>query len=319
MKKRMQFIRVLMLALVAAMPLLGQARINPGDVNNDKLLDIADVSIIIKQVLGKDVEVDVPAACDVDRNGIVDVADVTRLIPMVLRGVKAYPDIVIPEGSVAYTVEGVTFYMVPVQGGTFSMSGGGPNHRVTLSDYWIGMTKVTNALWRAVMRTTPSNDVCDDGPLWMVSWEECQYFINKLNDMTGMEFHLPTDAQWEFAALGGNLSHGYNYAGSDNLTEVAWTGSEAIPPFIFDNGFYIPLEVGMKMPNELGLYDMSCILPEWIWDTGRIAYADEPAADPLIQEDGGTPYWGTVRDGINLTHRVWKRVNDQNYGMRLAL
>ena len=317
MEKLKNCIKYLMLTMLTLCPLAGQSRVNPGDVNNDKSLDVTDVSALINVILGKGSAVTVPEACDVDKDGRVDVGDVDMLIYAVLRGQKAYPDVVVPDGSVAYTVEGVTFYMVPVEGGSFVMSGGGPNHVVTLSDYSIGLTKVTCGLWRAVMGSDAQNYLTDDQPVTFVSWRQCQHFIDNLNNMTGLQFHLPTDAQWEFAAKGGTRSQGYTYSGSNDVKAVAWTSSE-VQQDIIQDAYRSVLEVGMKLPNELGLYDMSCLLPEWIWDTGRISYADEPATDPLYLED--LPSWGTVRDGIPVTNRRWRPITSEEFcGLRLAL
>lgn len=111
------------------------------------------------------------------------------------------------------------------------------------------MHEVTQALWQAVMGSNPSNFWGDlRRPVERVSWNECQMFISKLNQLTGKRFRLPTEAEWEFAARGGNQSRGYKYAGSNNLYNVAWYN---------DNSGNTTHPVGMKSPNELGLYDMS--------------------------------------------------------------
>ena len=320
-------IKYLMLTMLTLCPLVAQSFVNPGDVNNDKQYDVSDVSALINVILGKGSAVSVPKACDVNKDGYVDVGDVDRLIQFVLKGRKTYPDIVVPEGSVAYTVGDVTFYMVPVEGGTFTMPGGehGSTHQVTLSDYSIGLTKVTCGLWKAVMGSYPYQTFADDQPVCSLSWQECQHFLDNLNHMTGLQFHLPTDAQWEFAAMGGNLSHGYLYSGSDVVTDVAWTQDEMKDAYflMINTGWndYTVLEVGMKMPNELGLYDMSCLLGEWIWDTDWLHYTDEPEVDPLhggvLGEDDALGY---VRDGLPIVHRLHKKTEENPfYGMRLAL
>ena len=158
--------------------------------------------------------------------------------------------------------------MVYVSGGTFTMGGTSeqgsdaksdekPTHSVTLSSYYICKYEVTQALWRAVMGSNPSLDKGDNLPVECVSWDDCQTFINRLNSYTGRNFRLPTEAEWEFAARGGNYSRHYKYSGSNYIGDVAWydnnSGNRTHP-------------VGSKQPNELGLYDMSGNVYEWCSD-----------------------------------------------------
>ena len=132
-----------------------------------------------------------------------------------------------------FTVNGVQFTMVAVGGGTFTMGATSeqgsdatdyekPAHEVTLSDYYIGQTEVTQALWKAVMGSNPSNHKGDNLPVEQVSLHDCQVFIQKLNQLTGKQFRLPTEAEWEYAARGGRKSRGYKYAGSNDIGSVAW-------------------------------------------------------------------------------------------------
>jgi formylglycine-generating enzyme required for sulfatase activity len=172
--------------------------------------------------------------------------------------------------------------MVYVQGGTFTMGctseqGGDcledekPVHKVTLSNFYIGKFEVTQAQWRAVMNNNPSEfSGCDNCPVENVIWEEVQDFIRKLNQLTGQNFRLPTEAEWEYAARGGNKSKGYKYSGSDNLDSVAWYD---------DNSSSKTHPVGQKQANELGLYDMSGNVAECCSDWYR-AYSSSSQTNP---------------------------------------
>ena len=175
----------------------------------------------------------------------------------------------ITPSHLTFTVNGVTFKMIRVEGGTFTMGAtpeqgkddfrnAKPAHQVTLSTYHIGETHVTQELWQAVMGKNPSRFRGDlQRPVERVSWDDCQEFIYRLNQLSGRKFRLPTEAEWEFAARGGIKSNGYKYAGSSNLGEVAW----------FDeNSSHTTHPVATKAPNELGLYDMSGNVWEWCED-----------------------------------------------------
>ena len=166
-----------------------------------------------------------------------------------------------------FTVNGVSFQMVEVRGGTFTMGATSeqgdanddekPTHEVTLSDYYIGKTEVTQALWEAVMGNNPSYFQGKSLPVENISWNDCKTFIVKLNALTGKTFRMPTEAEWEYAARGGSKSRGYKYSGSNRLGDVAW---------YYDNSDLKTHEVGTKSPNELGLYDMNGNVWEWCSD-----------------------------------------------------
>ena len=179
--------------------------------------------------------------------------------------------------------------MVYVQGGTFIMgatseqgsdadSDENPIHQVTLSSFSIGRYEVTQEEWQAVMGSNPSNFKGVKRPVDNVSWNDCQEFIRKLNAMTGRRFRLPTEAEWEYAARGGNRSQGYKYSGSNNLNSVAWYR---------DNSGETTHDVGQKSPNELGIYDMSGNVSEWCsdWDNHNY-YRSSPQTNPLGPSSG---------------------------------
>ena len=155
--------------------------------------------------------------------------------------------------------------MVYVEGGTFTMGATKeqkrkarddekPAHQVTLSSFYIGKYEVTQAEWEAVMGSNPSCLKGANLPVESVSWYDCQEFIRKLNELTGKQFRLPTEAEWEYAARGGNKSGGYKYAGGNDVDNVAW---------YLDNSDFETHPVGTKRGNELGLYDMSGNVKEW--------------------------------------------------------
>ena len=226
-----------------------------------------------------------------------------------------------------FTVNGVSFIMVFVEGGTFTMGATpeqgneaegdeNPSHQVIVSSFMIGQTEVTQELWEAVMGSNPSKFKGVNRPVEHVSWDDCQEFIKKLNALTGQHFRLPNEAEWEYAARGGSKSRGYKYSGSNNIDDVAWyennSGSDTH-------------NVATKQPNELGLYDMSGNVWEWCQDWyGNYSSSSQsnpqgPASGSHRVYRGGS--WGNFarfcrvanRDGYSAVNR-----ND-NRGMRLAL
>ncbi len=169
-----------------------------------------------------------------------------------------------------YEFNGVKFKMIAVEGGSFMMGatpGQGedarenekPAHKVTVDDFLIGETEVTQELWFAVMGNNPSHFKSDEGnlPVENVSWNDVQTFIKKLNEITGQQFRLPFEAEWEYAARGGKKSTDKKYAGSDDIEEVAW---------FKDNAGGKTHAVATKQANELGIYDMSGNVYEWCED-----------------------------------------------------
>ena len=236
-------------------------------------------------------------------------------------------DFTVITGPQTITVNGVSFKMIAVQGGTFTMgatseqgsdtgSDEKPTHKVTLSDYMIGETEVTQELWKAVMGTNPSYFSGTQNPVEQVSWEDCQNFIAELNVMTGKKFRLPTEAEWEFAARGGNKSNGFKYSGSGSIYKVAWhdvnSSSKTHP-------------VKQKQANELGIYDMSGNVWEWCQDWYG-SYSSSAQTNPTGPSSGSNR---VCRGGSWLTDATRCRVSYRadgtptgtgtGVGLRLAL
>lgn len=181
-----------------------------------------------------------------------------------------------------FIVNGVSFDMIRVEGGTFMMGATSeasrnavdeekPTHPVTLSSFSMGETEVTQELWQAVMENNPSEFKGTNHPVENVSWNDCQEFIRKLNSLTSRNFHMPTEAEWEFAARGGNKSCGYKYSGSNNIGDVAWYTS---------NSRLTTHPVKQKKANELGIYDMSGNVWEWCLDEYSNSYDSSPNNNP---------------------------------------
>lgn len=237
--------------------------------------------------------------------------------------------------DLVFNVNGVKFTMKYVEGGSFMMGAKKrivfslsdyeeaddnekPTHKVELDNYYIGETLVTQALWEAVMGTNPSAIIGNNFPVQYVSWYHCQEFIKKLNSITDKTFSLPTEAQWEFAALGGNESCGCLYSGSNIIDLVAWHG---------DNSNNQIHPVAQKFKNELELFDMTGNIWEWCKDW----YDDNYYSNSPIDNPQG-PYWGNdrvLRGGSCVTNNWECRVSFRNFlhpnqcrsfvGLRLAL
>ena len=224
------------------------------------------------------------------------------------------------------TVNGVKFVMKCVQGGTFTMGktmdqfgkseiDEYPPHRVAISTYYIAESEVTQALWQAVMGRNPSNFKGANLPVEQVSWNDCQAFITKLNQLTGLSFRLPTEAEWEYAARGGNFSAQWHLAGEDNPNIVAWTAFNAKST----------KTVKSKRPNEIGLYDMSGNVAEWCYDWYG-EYKPGTQTNPVGPQTGDNKVvrGGHWIDGVNaarVAYRYSLKPSHSNYntGLRLAL
>lgn len=295
-----------------------------GDVNCDGYTDIDDVAMLIDYTLGNSSAQIKRANADVNHDNKIDIDDVTLLISHVLGTI----DLNAP-ATETFNINGVVFKMIAVESGTFIMGATPeqgndahedeyPTHEVTLSSFAIGETEVTQALWLAVMGNNPSDHAGDlNRPVDNVSWNECQTFISILNTITGKHFRLPTEAEWEFAARGGNESLGYKYAGSNTIDNVAWSGN---------NGDNTTHAVGTMLPNELGLFDMSGNLWEWVqdWYGNYSSNAQTNPKGPLSGEHrvrrGGSyqPYEG---DYFRVSRRFKEAPEHQlnDVGLRLAL
>ena len=226
--------------------------------------------------------------------------------------------------------DGISIEMVKVEAGSFNMgalydeddivqkylghSGDNEAHRVILTkNYFIGKYEVTQALWKVVMGGKTYGD--NNEPKGFVSWKDCQKFISKLNILTGKQFRLPTEAEWEYAARGGKKSCGYKYSGGNSLYEVAWSKG--------NSGSY--RVVGTRKPNELGIYDMSGNVSEWCYDWYG-SYSSLPQANPTGADSGsyrvmrgGSFAYGEAQ--CKPSTRSYKDPNSRNYsfGFRLVL
>ena len=226
-------------------------------------------------------------------------------------------------GNQTFTVNGVSFTMIAVKGGTFTMgatseqgsfveSDEKPTHQVTLSDYYIGETEVTQELWQAVMGTTiqeqakkGSHDtslygVGNSYPMYYINWDDCQTFVTRLNQLTDKNFRLPTEAEWEYATRGGQKSKGYKYAGSNALSDVAWYR---------DNSSSKTHPVKQEQANELGLYDMTGNVCEWCQDWYG-SYSSNAQTNPTGLSSGSSR---VARGGSWYDYASDCRVANRNY------
>ena len=233
-----------------------------------------------------------------------------------------------------FNIKNVDFKMIAIEGGSFIMGSNSkdsnrdqkPAHKVTLSDYYIGQTEVTQELWKAIMGSNPSEFEGKNMPVDSVTWEACQVFVSRLNKIfhdngkltNEFQFHLPSEAQWEFAAKGGNKSKGYRYAGSNNINEVAWTR---------ENADDMTHPVASKLPNELGLYDMSGNVWEWVQDYYD-AYDNLDKVNPsaitkntgkVIKRGGSWYYAPEHYFTTTFRYGYYTSISDSSIGIRLCL
>ena len=228
---------------------------------------------------------------------------------------------VLPDPPITFTVNGVSFKMMRVRAGTFMMGATAddteaetnehPAHQVTLTrDYFIAETMLTQELWTAVMGTTIQEEEAkgsgDKGlgygpnyPMYCISYYECQDFVKSLSDSIGLEFRMPSEAEWEYAARGGHLSRGYKYPGSNDATEVAWNVARDPSKKLH--------EVKQLLPNELGLYDMAGNTWEWIYDFNR-PYSGQPQIDPIGDTSSTNAF---IRGGSSYYSDIYNRVSSR--------
>ena len=296
---------------------MASAQTHSHDVNHDGEVNIADINAVIHAILSGIED----SSYDVNRDGEVNIGDINNLVDRIL-GNEHQDD------HLVFNVGNASFKMIRVDGGTFMMGNNSgksnekPVHEVTLSPYYIGETEVTQALWRAAGCINRSYYKNSKLPLHDVMWLECQEFIRRLNVLTGYRFSLPTEAQWEFAARGGNESKGYPYAGSDDIGSVAWYHDNSNV-----DGTWMH-EVATKQPNELGLYDMSGNAMEWCLDR-YYAYSGGAQVDPAwpgAEDDsddcvvrGGSCFTAANECRITARDFCWNELREVHNGLRLAL
>ncbi len=248
--------------------------------------------------------------------------------------------------EIVFMCEGTEYRykMVYVKGGSFSMGcptecedniyeDAIPVHTVTLNDYFIGETEVTQALWKAVMGSEPKYNG-EDGwtekrgrginyPAYFVNYNECKTFLKKLSKITGRTFRFPTEAEWEYAARGGNYGKGYKYSGSDNVDVVAWHANNSGYNGVYGSDCLHPVK--QKQSNEIGLYDMSGNVYEWCSDWYG-SYSNGPQIDPKgpgsgrerVVRGGAYPY-NPLYCAVFSRHNVVPEWSNIDYGFRIVM
>ncbi|MDR0972306.1 MAG: formylglycine-generating enzyme family protein [Bacteroidales bacterium] len=218
------------------------------------------------------------------------------------------------------------YQMVFVEGGSFMMGCDEksnndcqknelPMHEVNVESFYIGKYEVTQRQWKDIMDTNISNNQCEDCPVTNVSYNEIQEFLQRLRQKTGINYRLPTEQEWEYAAKGGIKKNTFKYSGSDNLSDVAW---------YINNSDNITHKVGTKKANEIGIYDMSGNVWEYT-STPYRAYGE--ANEELVGQNSDSNYYairGGCFDFVSQTSRIVYRgsilpnVQTIGLGFRLA-
>ncbi len=262
------------------------------------------------------------------------------------------PEEPIGGGREKVTANGVSFYMISVVGDTFQMGATPeqgddawgnemPVHDVFASNFSIGETEVTQELWQAVMGSNPSYYEDPQYPVESVSWEQCDTFITRLNQITGRHFRFPTEAEWEFAARGGKNSRGYKYAGGNNIDEVGWYWKNSGDHYIdlpddawrsdttYRNHCKEHVVKSLK-PNELSLYDMCGNVEEWCYDGYQSEYYQSLPTDAVTINPTGVSYsskkskrggyYGWIARNARISYRIgaFADASSLNAGLRLA-
>ena len=205
--------------------------------------------------------------------------------------------------------------MVYVEGGSFMMGAYNqdayddekPAHREVIGSFYIGRYEVTQKEWNAVMGNNPSKFKGESLPVECVSWDDCQKFIQKLNKLTGRNFRLPTEEEWEYAARGGNRSNGYKYSGSNDINNVAWydaTSGEKTH------------NVGTKGANELGLYDMTGNVWEWTSSNWNRNYNSPRNSSEFVSRGSA---WYDHLHRSRITNRIPHSSTSRGHGLGLRL
>ena len=338
-QNRFTLFPVVLVLFMSLMPFKAVSEPNPhphGDIDGDFSMNfttnINDLTVLIDGLMkGK-----VKWYYDLNWDYTVDINDVTCMVDYLLtgewRGITQY-SVEIPDSALVITVNGVSFAMMPVEGCDSYDPFHNGNYDVSLKDFYIGQTEVTLALWEAVMGAP--YDKCGmlyfpeepQHPVDMLSWFDCREFITRLNELTGLKFHMPTKAQWMYAAQGGKYSHGYLYSGSNDLDEVGWYcyNNLYIPYGISSTTDFVSFPVGQKAPNELGLYDMSGNVREWT----RNFDIKEGDALPDVSEDDDLFAYGFVCGGSSTDRATYcqtiysfftyRSSVGEDFGLRLAL
>ena len=325
----------LTIQLNAPTPIYGEADINSAPAMADIYVDgnkVGQTPQVLSELLIGEHKVRLSRQGYADYNGSITIreGETTPLSATLEETSKQATTTTTSSGSSeTITANGVSFKMIRVEGGTFTMGATSeqgadaygnekPAHNVTLSSYYIGETEVTQELWQAVMGSNHSDFMSSKHPVEGVSWNDCQTFISKLNSITGKTFRLPTEAEWEYSARGGSKSQNYTYSGSNTIDDVAW---------YTENGSSKTHEVATKAPNELGIYDMSGNVWEWCQDWyGSDYYSSSPSNNPTGPSSGSSRVkrggsWSNSATGCRVSHRDNSNPASAYYylGLRLAL
>lgn len=305
--------KTFILSAVAALTVTMAHAAVAGDVNNDGTVTSSDITMLYNYLLAGDETY--LATSDINGDGNITSADVTALYDILLGNAQPTPE------YIDFTVGGITFRMIYVKGGTFTMGNNdiaseSPAHSVTVTDFYMAETECTQALWKAIYPDySYFAEVGDQKPCNGQWYSEILVFIDALNDYlhnsgalaANKNFMLPTEAQWEWAARGGVKSQGYTYAGSNNINDVAWYSQ---------NSNYVVQNVKQKSPNELGLYDMSGNAFETTTDNFSVNYSwavdgeVDPTGSPTASAYGLTRRGGSCTQGATRCTVTKRDFND---------